>query len=176
MLFSLWNMLLLPSSTMVSSFLFYILGTESLSFFVPTLFLLLCLFFHTLYTIPLLSPLFASSSLQFYTFWYRLHHMFLTCLLRRNPCSQFLWIWSPLPLYPLQSTYVATTSSVNYPLSSRSVPSRGILLSSQCSYAFSYVGHTSLLSYYTFCSLATHAASFFLLLSFSTTMFEHSHL
>ena len=176
MLFSLWNMLLLPSSTMVSSFLFYILGTESLSFFVPTLFLLLCLFFHTLYTIPLLSPLFASSSLQFYTFWYRLHHMFLTCLLRRNPCSQFLWIWSPLPLYPLQSTYVATTSSVNYPLSSRSVPSGGMLLFSQYSYAFSHVGYTSLLSYCTFCGLATHATSFLLLLSFSATMFGHSHL
>ena len=38
---------------MVFSFLSYILGIESLSFFIPILFLLLCLFFHTLYTAPL---------------------------------------------------------------------------------------------------------------------------
>ena len=58
-------MLLLPSSTTVSFFLSYILGIGSLSFLAPTLFLLLHLFFHTLYTAPLsslLSLLFSFSS------------------------------------------------------------------------------------------------------------------
>ena len=30
--------------------------------------------------------LFASLSLQFYASWYRLYHIFLTCLSRKNPC------------------------------------------------------------------------------------------
>ena len=52
-LFSLWGALLLSSPITVSSFLFYILGIGSLSFLIPILFLLLHLFFHTLYIIPL---------------------------------------------------------------------------------------------------------------------------
>ena len=56
--FPLLGMPPLPSSTVVSSFLFYILGTESYSFFIPVLFLLLYLFFYTLYTALLLSLLF----------------------------------------------------------------------------------------------------------------------
>ena len=36
-----------------------------------------------------ITPLFASSSLQFYVFWYRSHYIFLTCFSRRNSCSWF---------------------------------------------------------------------------------------
>ena len=52
---SLYSMLLLLNSTMVSFFLFYILGIGSYFFLVPALFLLLHSFFHTLYTVLLLS-------------------------------------------------------------------------------------------------------------------------
>ena len=48
--FPFMNILLLPSSTMVSSFLYYILDTESSSFLVLVLFLLLYLFFYTPHT------------------------------------------------------------------------------------------------------------------------------
>jgi len=34
----------------------------------------------------IISSLLASSSLQFHTSWHELHHMFLNCFLRRNPC------------------------------------------------------------------------------------------
>jgi len=76
--FPFMNILLLPSSTMVSSFLYYILDTESSSFLVPVLFLLLYLFFYTPHTL--------------YSFWQILHYMFFTCLSRKNPCPQFSWI------------------------------------------------------------------------------------
>lgn len=49
--FTFMNTSLLPSSTMVFSFLYYILGTESSSFFVPVLFLLLYLLLHSTYYI-----------------------------------------------------------------------------------------------------------------------------
>jgi len=68
-----------------------------------------------------------------------------------------------LSLHPLQFTYIATTSSVNHPLLSRSVSSGGMLPSLQYSYVFFYVGHTGLLFYYTFCGLATCVTSFLLL-------------
>ena len=115
-------------------------------------------------------------SFQFHTFWYRLHHMFLTCLLKRNPCPWFLWVWTPLSLYLLQSIYIATISSVNHPLSSRSVPSGGILPSSQYSCTFFHMGHTSLLSCCAFCGLTIYIFSSLFLLSFSATMSEHSYL
>ena len=41
---------------------------------------------HFTYSTLVISSLFASSSLQFHASWHRLHHMFLTCLSRRNPC------------------------------------------------------------------------------------------
>ena len=131
---------------------------------------------HFIYCTLVISSLFASSSLQFHTSWYRSHHMFLTCLLRRNPCSWFSWIWTPLPSYPPQSTYIATISFVNYSLSSRSAPSRGMFPSLQHFCAFSHVRYAGLLSCYAFCSLATCTASSLLLLSFSATMFGHFHL
>jgi len=55
--FPFMNILLLPSSTMVSSFLYYILDTESSSFLVPVLFLLLYLFFYTPHTILFLADI-----------------------------------------------------------------------------------------------------------------------
>ena len=54
-LFPLWGVLPLPSSIIVFSFLSYILGTESISFLIPALFLLLYPFFYTLYTVLLSS-------------------------------------------------------------------------------------------------------------------------
>ena len=53
--FPLWDMLPLPNSTAVSSFLSYILDTGSYFFLIPVLFLLLHSFSYTLYTAPLSS-------------------------------------------------------------------------------------------------------------------------
>ena len=68
-LFLLWNMPLLPSSTTLFFFLPYILGIRSLSFSILTLFLQLHLFFYTLHTVPLsfllFLLLFLSSSMLF---------------------------------------------------------------------------------------------------------------
>jgi len=69
-----------------------------------------------------ISLLFTSLFLQFHTSWQRSHHIFFTCLSRKKPWSWFSWVYTPLLLYPLHSTYVATTSSVIYPLSSKRVP------------------------------------------------------
>ena len=49
-------------------------------------FTIVSLFLHFIHSTLIIFSLFASSSLQFYTSWYRLHYMFLTCFLRRNPC------------------------------------------------------------------------------------------
>ena len=75
-----------------------------------------------------------------------------------------------------QSTYVTTISLVIHPLSSKSVPSRGVFHFSQYSCAFFYVGYTSLLFYYTFCGLVTYVASFSFLFFFSISIFGHFHL
>jgi len=62
--FSLWSILLLSSSTTVFSSLSYILGIESLFFFIPTLFFLLYLSFYTSHTTLLLSLFFLLFSLS----------------------------------------------------------------------------------------------------------------
>ena len=44
------------------------------------------LLLHFTYSTLVISSLFAFLSLQFHASWYRPHHMFLTCLSKRNPC------------------------------------------------------------------------------------------
>jgi len=49
-------------------------------------------FLYFIYCTLVISPLFSSFSLQFHAFWYRSHHMFFTCLSRRNSCPWFSWV------------------------------------------------------------------------------------
>jgi len=114
-------------------------------------------------------------SLQFYTSWYRPHHMFLTCLSRRNSYPWFLWICTPLSSHSLQSTYVATISLVIHSFFSRSTPLGDILSSLQYSCAFFHVGCANLLFCCTFCNIAIHTAISLCLL-LSTSIFGHSYL
>ena len=84
--------------------------------------LIVSLFLHFIYYTLVTSSLFISSSLQFYASWQELHHIFFTCLLKRNPCSQFSQVQTLLLSYPPQSIYIVITSSITHPLSSRSMP------------------------------------------------------
>ena len=57
-----------------------------------TLLPIVSFFLHFVYCTFVISPLLAFSSLQFHAFWQRSHHIFFTCLSRRNSCSQFSWV------------------------------------------------------------------------------------
>ena len=162
---------------MVSFFLFYILGIESSFFLVPILFLLLCLFFYTLYTVPFLSlfslllPLFSSMLPGIGC---------TTCFLLASQeeilILGFYEFRLPCLHTPLQSIYITTTSFVNHPLSSRSASSGGMLFSLQYSCAFSYIEHAGLLSCCAFCGLTIYIVFSLLFFSFFATMFGHSYL
>ena len=109
-------------------FLSYILDIRSLFFSTLIPFSQLYSFFHILHTIPL----------SFLLFLFLLFFSSMLLGISHTTCSLFVFQGeilvldfcrsiSPLPLYPLQSTYIATISSVIYSLSSRNASYKTIL-------------------------------------------------
>jgi len=78
---------LLPSSTMVFSFLYYILGTESSFFFVPVLFLLLYLLLHSFWQMLCFLLVFQEKTLVLSFYGFKLSCFHIPHSLYRLPLS-----------------------------------------------------------------------------------------
>ena len=161
---------------MVSSFLSYILGTGSFFFLVPTLFLLLCLFFYTLYTAPLLSLpslLLSLSNSMLSGIGYTI--CFSLVFWERILVLSF-YGFEPLCLHISHSPHTLLLSLLSTILSQAEV-----CLLEACSLSHNIPVHFPMwnvlvFSCCTFCGLAIHTIFFLLFFSFSAIIFGHSHL
>ena len=105
-----------------------------------------------------------------------LYYTFLSFSLETKSCSWFSSVLVLLQSHPPHPTNVTTSYLIFQPFPSNAVLLGGIPHVLLYFYAFLHKKCISLSSCCAFCGLTTCAASSLLLLSFSTFIFEHSHL